>query len=329
MIPRTLVFAGGGTRCLFFLPALVELEKRGYLKEVKECWGTSAGALIAAIYFLRKDAQKVYDIMFKVDFTKIRDIDLANILTINQSWGLDDGKHLVRMIEELLEDKKNVKMSEVPGLHIVVSDLTDNKTLVVNAKTFPDMRLTDAIRASMSMPFFLRPYIHTDGHIWVDGALRYNFAWNLLPNNEERKQALGFAFKKPPMEIPKSISQYMYSVLNFNDPPRPVYKHNKNIIWFDRPDFPSWYIKFKEEDYTLVLEQSVKTINSFISGLTPPQETTGTPPPSVDHYSPSQDFLTHRTVELLDTQKPSREPFQGSSPLQSPYTQPTYRRWSV
>jgi hypothetical protein len=329
--PKTLVFSGGGTRCLLFLPALLELQKKGLLTDVEECWGTSAGVLVAALYLLSKDAQKVYDIMFSTDFSKLRDIDITNLLTINQSWGMDDGKNLVQMMEQMLEQlgaSKLITLRDIPGIHAVVSDLTQNKIVVLSAKTFPEVRLTDAIRASMSLPFFFRPYIHESGNIWVDGALRYNFPWPLVPNT---KTALGFAFKKPEYETPKSIAQYIHSIITFCEPAKKVYENPENIIFFKRPEYPSWFIKFTEEDYTMVKEQSVKTIDEWFlsTGSAPPLKRSESPLQSADHCTPLQASPQRHTTGLSDTLTPSHEQVLGASLPQLPCTQPSYRRWSV
>jgi patatin-like phospholipase/acyl hydrolase len=63
-LPSRLVFCGGGTRCLVFLQTLVELENQNRLVNVKEYWGTSAGALLAALLAITKSAQSVKKIMF-------------------------------------------------------------------------------------------------------------------------------------------------------------------------------------------------------------------------------------------------------------------------
>lgn len=315
-----------------FLPALVELQKQGRLTAIEECWGTSAGALIASLFYITRDSQKVKDIMFKTDFTKFRDVDITNILSIDQSWGLDDGKNLILMIEQMFEDagiNKSKTMSDVPGVHIVVSDLTLNKTVVLNAKTYPDLRLVEAIRASMSLPFFLRPYISPNGHIWVDGALKYNFPWLLLPNDKARRSAIGFAFKKQEVISPKSLSQYIFSIINFNDTIRLDYSQWPNIIVFLRPEYPSWYVKFKEEDYAMVIEQGEKTIQEWLNDSKCPLRNSENLSPSADRYTPLQVFPQHRTGGLSDNPILSHEPIQGSSPPRLPYTPQSYRRWSV
>lgn len=329
MLPKNVVFSGGGTRCLLFLPALIELQTRGWLTDVEDCWGTSAGALIATLYMVYRDARKVHDIMFNTDFGKFRDIDITNLLLIHQSWGLDEGKHLLQMIEHMLESAKYKTMSDFKGLHIVVSDLTLNKTIVVDSTTFPDMRVSDAIRASMSLPFFLRPVTSPNGHLWVDGALKHNFPWALLPSDEARRASLGFAFKKEETGAPTTLLQYIFAILHFSEPEKIVRSAWPTIIWFPRPEFPSWYIAFKEEDYTMIKEQSVKTINEWLDSTTSSSRNSESQPLSLARYIPLPVSPEDRTTGSSGNQTPSRAPFRGSSLPQSPYTPLSYRRWSV
>ena len=333
MLPKTLVFSGGGTRCLVFLPALIELQKRGHLSRVKDVWGTSAGALLGSLYALSHDAQKVYDAMYKADFTKFRDIDVTNIFNIMTTWGLDDGKSLVAMIEDLLEQvepgSKNKTMSELPTMNIVVSDLTLRETIVVNAITFPTLRVVEAIRASMSLPFFLRPYITEQKHIWVDGALIHNFPWRLMPSQKARDEALGFAFIRKDYGGIQGLTQYIFAIMNFNE--RKHVEQVPNILWFPTPAYPSWYIKFNDEDYDMIETLSRKTLDAWLStydlGRLP--GTSEIPGQSADQNTPSLTSPASHTIGSSDTQTPCREPVQGSSPPQSLYRPLSYRRWSV
>ena len=333
MLPRTLVFAGGGTRCLVFLPALLELQKRGHLSCVKNVWGTSAGALLGTLYALCHDARKVYDAMYKADFTKFRDIDVSNIFSIMSTWGLDDGKSLVAMIEDLIEQvdpgSKTKTMSELPTMNIVVSDLTLRETIVVNAITFPTLRLVEAIRASMSLPFFLRPYITEHKHIWVDGALIHNFPWRLLPSQKARDEALGFAFIRKDSDGIHSLTQYIFAIMNFNE--RKHMERVSNVLWFPTPAYPSWYIKFNDEDYAMVEAISKETLDTWSStyDLGPPPGTSEIPGSSADPRTPSLTSPPRHTIGLLGTQTPFHEPVQGSSPPQSLYKPLPDRRWSV
>jgi predicted acylesterase/phospholipase RssA len=259
MLPKRLVFAGGGTRCLVFLQSLVHLESHGVLRHVNEYWGTSAGSLIASLYALSKSASTLQRLMKSVDYTKFRDIDIGNLVNINSTWGLDDGKSLTTQIELLFEaievGAKSKCMRDVEGLHIVVSDLNDRESLVLHAGNYPNLRIVEAVRASMSLPIFLKPYIYKEnGHYWVDGGVRHNFPWDLLPNDASRDEALGFAFSKFGGTL-RTFNEYMFSMVHFDEPKKlkefeKKWKHN--ILWHAIPPFPAWFANLRADDYALI-----------------------------------------------------------------------------
>lgn len=260
MLPKRLVFCGGGTRCLVFLQGLVDLETKGVLRDVKEFWGTSAGAMIASLYAFTKSPKQIKDIMFHADYQRFRDIDISNLIGMQQTWGLDDGKSLVQEIERVFETiqpgSKGKCLKDMPELNIVVSDITVRETVVCNSKTFPNLRVVDALRASMSLPVFFTPYKHPDsGHMWIDGAIRANFPWHCLPNDEARSEALGFTFEKPFLyKTPKTFMEYIFSMIHFDEPKKVASMKERwpNIIWFQLPPYPSWFMRFQPEDFALV-----------------------------------------------------------------------------
>lgn len=332
MLPRTLVFAGGGTRCLIYLPALASLQSAGRLSAVKTVWGTSAGALIASLFALSHDAQSIQKTLYSTDFSHTRDIDINNILNINSSWGVDDGTKLRALISKLCDTMKPgaslYKLSDISGVNIVVTDLSVRQTIILNSVSYPNVLLVDAIRASMSLPFFLRPFITSEGHIWIDGGLRENFPWKLLASDEERRNALGFIMNGRSSMSPTSLLEYVFSMVHFDEPRnREAFRKWPNIIWFESPPYPTWFTRLQKEDYEMLTSRSLEALAHF--SLAPPPETAENLLPSADHCTPSQDYLAGRTVESSDIPVPYHVPVQGSSPPQSPCTRLSYRRWSV
>lgn len=351
MLPKRLVFCGGGTRCLVFVQALVELEKRGNLKQVSEYWGTSAGAMIASLYSITKSSTKVKELMFQTDYLKFRDIDISNIFGIQHSWGLDDGNSLVKEIERIFESiepgSKDIRFSDMAGLNIVVSDLTIRETVVCNSHTFPNLRIIDAVRASMSLPIFFKPFIHKEsGNIWVDGALRANFPWDLLPNDEARSESLGFTFEKATdSKSPKTFMEYIFSMVHFDEPKKNnllKQKWSKNILWFNLPPYPTWYVRLQGSDFEIVeslgREGVEKWHTSTEHSLSKRLETH---PLSDRPHIPKPVFHPNYTNELSGIQTQDSHPCSHVDcskhhlpSFVTPHTQisgtiPSCRRWSV
>ena len=339
---KHLVFSGGGTRVLFFVPALVELEKKGLLNDIKDYWGTSAGALLAAYLALTHSATGLYTAIRDINYTKFRDINPANIFDMAQTWGMDDGHSLVKEIERIFElcgvgfGKKT--MGDVPGLHIIVSDLNSHEVLDLNSATYPDVRISEAIRASMGVPFMYKPYKHsTSGHYWVNGALKANFPWDLLPDDTARKTALGFTFDKSWIDGPRTFTDYMFSMIHFDEPKKmSLLKRHwpKNILWFPPPKWPAWFMTLNDNDFKLIDTIGSNVVHEWFMSRqkddsTRPPNKTETQPVCEDQNTHPQVYPADCTTELSDSRLPCQAPFQDSFQPQLPSIRPSYRRWSV
>ena len=337
MFPRRLVFCGGGTRVITFVHALVELERAGRLRNVNEYWGTSAGALIASLFALSKTAMRMRTVLDMVDFVKFRDMDVTNLFTITSSWGLDDGTSLLKELErifELIEPGSCFRtLRDVPELNIVVSDLNIRETVVCNAINYPTLRVVEAVRASMSLPIFFKPYVNPiNGHYWVDGAVRANFPWDQLPNDEARRESLGFAFLKTTDVAPISFMDYVFSMIHFDEPKK--FKHlkqywNSNILFFPVPPFPAWFMRLLPEDHKLLETNGVQTAHEWLTQH--PSSVVKTPeiPPRCAHRCIRSYSLPHRKIGLSDIRSPFPLPVRDSFPPLSPSIGLSFRRWSV
>jgi predicted acylesterase/phospholipase RssA len=261
---NSLVFSGGGTRCLSFLFALKHLIDSKIIYEddkIKNIYGTSAGSFIAALLSIGKISQidKVIEIAKKTNFKKALNIDLVHILNFPKVFGLDDKSSIKSMVCEVLEmfDKTSsgLKFKDLETLNIVVADLTDAKTVVLNHKTTPEMFIVDGIIASMSLPFLYIPSYGLDGHMYVDGGLRANFPWDCLENDEERTNAIGFTFQTSQSGIigenPMNLQSFIYRMIHFDNLHVSLKNKstwNKNIVFINIPNFPTHYMNIKPED---------------------------------------------------------------------------------
>lgn len=342
-LPKRLVFAGGGTRCLVFLPALRVLQKQKRLEHVAEWWGTSAGALLATLYGITRSAERVSEIMETTTYSKFRDVSVVNMVNFTSTWGLDDGHSMVEEITRVLELAKTGAstwtLADVSGLHIVVADLNIYETVVCSASSFPTLKLVDALRASMSLPFFYRPFrCPVNGHLWIDGGLRAAFPWNVLPYSY-RKDALGFAFERPWIQGPSTLTQYLFSMMHFEDPK--LIQENKrkwkNILWFPSPPFPAWYVRIQPDDLALLNQLGTSTVEQWLTmsnrdsqQLTQhfPSETSQNPPSSEHRDTPSPASPRHHTDGLLDTRPPLNAPWTVQC-RDSQSCKTLSRRWSL
>jgi hypothetical protein len=340
-LPKRLVFSGGGTRCLVFLPALKRLESQQRLVSVQEWWGTSAGSLLATLMGITKSAVKTQEILHQTAYDKFRDISLLNMVNFTDTWGLDDGHSMVAEIERILELAKpggsQLTMSDVSGVRIIVADLNVYETVICSEATFPTLRVVDAIRASMSLPVLYRPFrCPINGHIWVDGGLRAAFPWDCIPSNTEREESLGFAFEKTWWSAgPRTFTEYMFSMLHFDDPKliaahKLRWKHN--ILWFPSPPFPAWYVRIQEDDKRLLETLGTETIDHWLSHKSTwhtCSETPQTKPSSEDHCTPAPAVPEHHTDGMSEIHPPCSSPSRAPSRDLLEHRPPSRRRWSL
>jgi len=336
LIPKHLVFAGGGPRCLSFLGALEHLsEKRsGLLNDVSHYWGNSAGALMATFLSLKTPLPKLRAVFEKLDFTRFRDIDLTNIVTFSEKWGLDSGEAFTKHMKELLENIKpgssHYTLQEVPGLHIAAADLTDTKMVVLDGNTFPTLKLVDALRATTSLPFFYRPFRNPiNNHLYVDGAIGANFPWTLLPSDKDREEALGFNFKIYDVsKEPKSLTEFIPKILNFRESSSGNKQHvnSPNIIVFNVRGFPAWHLAVNDADRTELFAIGKSTadewLTRFVSGNSGTQTECALP-----HTPPSLNPSAKLSLGNPLRQHPPHH--QGESQDLPVSLTPSSRRWSV
>lgn len=335
--PETLVFCGGGTRCLVFCELLVLLENGGHLGAVRNVYGTSAGSLLSALFAILRSASRLKTLLWNLDFSSLRNVDVGILFGILQTWGMDNGAALLSGIERLLDAAvlggRDLRLRDYPGLHIVVADITFRETLVLNATNFPDLRIAEAVRASMTFPIFFTPYRAPNGHLWVDGGVRANFPWSLLPPAAVPR-ALGFAFLKPSTEVPRNLSEYMLSMIHFDESKkRNEILNTPNILVVPTPPFPAWFLRLQTSDYALLLALAHAAYADWdarrLRGDSRcPPGTSGTPLPSAPPCTPLSSSPVHHTVELSGIPPACPEPSRGSSPHSPPRIQRISRRWS-
>ncbi len=190
--PRiVLAMSGGGARGLAQIGILKSLEKHGI--PVDGVAGTSMGAIVGGLYAVGYSAGDIEMITQKIDWeTIIEDAPPRQQLFMSQKEqrspaivsirlrGLSfeipsaftSGQRLTSLITDLLLNAPYSPVSDFKNLHIpfcaVTTDLVTGKKVVLSTGS-----LTDAMRASMSIPLLFAP-VPMDTALLVDGGLVQN-----------------------------------------------------------------------------------------------------------------------------------------------------------
>lgn len=105
----TLIFSGGGIKGIGFIGCIQALIDKGMLKKdnIKTLIGTSAGSIIATFIAIGYEAKEINDLVLELNFAIFQDITIDNVMNFFQTFGIDSGNELERIIEIII--KKNKK----------------------------------------------------------------------------------------------------------------------------------------------------------------------------------------------------------------------------
>lgn len=172
-----LVLAGGGARMIAQAGALRALQRRGALRSVKRVLGTSAGAVLGAAWAVGRDMD---DVFLKHIFNREFKADVS-IEALSSHFGVDTGTDLMLWIRQVLGRSADHTFAQVlaeRGIHleVVASNMSKNgRATYFGPLSSPDMSVASALRMSCSIPFFFASVQHTDGDVYIDGAVVDNF----------------------------------------------------------------------------------------------------------------------------------------------------------
>lgn len=222
---KYLAISGAGINGLAFVGCLDVLERNGILRHIEGFSGSSAGALVSTLVVMGYKANELKNIMFKVDFGKFVHFDLDTLI---KKFGACDGSELIKLVNFLFRNKgldpsitfkqlydKTHKRLNITGSCLSKAAFTDkfSKSDSFNYETTPDMKILEALRITISIPWIYSPHTFNN-QMYVDGALfhPYPISWfkNLDP---EKKYTLGFVSYDIYEDTPTSLDSYSLSIL--------------------------------------------------------------------------------------------------------------------
>jgi len=163
------IFAGGGTRLPAHLGVLKALELLDI--DFDDLVGVSGGSIIASFYAAGLPLHDIKRIALKTNYNQFREFSLLKLI---RHGGLSSGDAFERWVDNHLKGKTFSQLEK--NLHIVATDVTNGKPVVFDAELTPNMKVSQAVRYSMSIPlvFSFKPFgkrIMVDGSILSEDAL--------------------------------------------------------------------------------------------------------------------------------------------------------------
>jgi len=217
-----LVLEGGGVKGIALVGAISVLEERGF--RFHKIAGTSAGSIVGALVAAGTPGERLRELMRALDYSKFQDPPLLGRLgplgaaaqvVLSKGWCRGDylrswlgdtlAERDVRTFAQLrLDDPAtDAAIRETPGRDYrfvaMASDVTNGRLVRLpwdypdRFKIDPDQTpVTDAVRASMAIPYFFTPARSPD-HVtgrtaWmVDGGLLSNFPVDVFDRTDGKE----------------------------------------------------------------------------------------------------------------------------------------------
>jgi len=204
VLKADLVLEGGGVKGIALVGAVAVLEERGYV--FNRIAGASAGSIVGALLAAGTPTAELVDLVKSIDYTQFQDkgredrFPGGRLFSLFSQHGIYEGNYLTKWLATILEARGVRTFSDLSyGDASSILPPEQRFKLVVMASDVSTGRLrrlpwdypalghdpgavavVDAIRASMSIPFFYEPVRlrnpATDEEIWlVDGGLLSNF----------------------------------------------------------------------------------------------------------------------------------------------------------
>ena len=213
---KNLVFEGAGIRGIAYCGAIQEMEAKNMMSNIEKVGGTSSGAIVAMMLSIGYTGKEIENIISKTKFEKFNDGGFFFIGGINRTkkyYGWFKGKRVEKWLGEIIKDKtgnaeitfEELHRKGFKDLYITGTSLTKQKAILFSREAFPNMKVRDAVRISISIPLYFEPvFIDSTGKVLyhpkqkqgldvlVDGGIVENFPIHIFDNATPDQNTIGF-----------------------------------------------------------------------------------------------------------------------------------------
>lgn len=235
------VFQGGGCKAIAFIGSYREAKKRGV--HFSEVAGTSAGSIFAALIAAGATPEYLEELVRKTQFNNfntqprkeisnrfgikshkkkiflakhvIKDETFKHAISFLENLGVYSSEKIEEWLDselrKLLNKNDTVRFKDLKlPLHVVATDLVQQKQKVWNVQTSGDEPVAHAVRCSCTIPFYFQPVNMS----YVDGGLVSNLpSFSLNSTEVHFEKILCFTLNSKIQEI-KCINSYIESIIS-------------------------------------------------------------------------------------------------------------------
>ena len=242
------LFIGGGGYTGIMFVGILEYLHENKLLDIKNFYGTSIGSLIGVLYISGIKPIDIIKKMISIEFSQIFKYNISNIINyhILDEKCMDNFLNL--SLDSLEEDITIKEFSEKfnVNINIYVTKLNTGEHINFNTIEYPDIKIKDAIKASMCVPFLFKP-VKINEEEYIDGCCK-----NIYGSPKEDIIIDGYSIIAMDDENPNFISKVINSIFNTKKP------NCKNIINCIFKDSAKMYGTFNKIETYQILEMYKK-----------------------------------------------------------------------
>jgi NTE family protein len=245
---KNLGFEGAGVRGIAYVGAIKQLEDQRILKNVEKVGGTSAGAIAALTLSLGYNSREIEKIIYDTRLQKFNDgkfFFVGGLARVNKKYGWYRGRAVTKWIGEIIEQKtgypeitfRELHERGFKDLYVTGTSLNNQTPIVFSHKSYPDMKVKDAVRISISIPLYFEA-VCIDGRgkvvdpkkatvpydIMVDGGFTANFPIQIFDSTSNNirivdNTTIGFRIDTPSQIVHDSVSHKLapYPITRFRN----------------------------------------------------------------------------------------------------------------
>lgn len=305
---QNLAFEGAGIRGIAYAGVIDELERNGELQHIQNISGTSAGAITATLLVLGYNAKEIEALIGNTNFGKFNDggwFFIGGIYRTMKQFGWYKGKKFEKWISKLIEAKTgnaDITFAELSALsdknlYITAVSLNRQKLLVFSKEHYPNMKVKDAVRASMSIPLYFRAvFMDQNGKVYkkansakdldivVDGGILANFPIQVFPKtNKDTMLTLGVRIDSENQILQDANGHGLadFPILKFRDYVSAFYvlsiehlnrqqlsqENWKHTISVSDANIPPRVRKLNDTQKTMLIENGKQACKGYFKGL--------------------------------------------------------------
>jgi NTE family protein len=280
--PLKVCLAGGGIKGLAHIGALEVLQERGLLRAVREYIGISAGALCAFALCVGCTLSELRMVVELLEFGNLRTLEPETVFDFPETYGIDTGENLVRLVAAILRAKHlpvditfaglRAARPALPALRMYATDLNTCRAAELSMAATPDMELRLALKASMAIPIYFQPVRDPGtGHVLVDGGVVCHSPLKFLTAEEIGVTlSLTFSDEHKPKEDIQTLGGFLkqlYFALDFQYNEELVGQHRDRVIVLRCGAFNALNFEMTQEEKVGLLAAGREGVLRFLEGV--------------------------------------------------------------